>query len=144
MTNKYLNSSNRGNDMTSGFLEILMYVGIFIVLIIIMGIVSIVIDWTKERFPNKEEKIDSILINGMFFTPIVIIALVVGVLFFSTIGEGGGVRHEDYSGHDTYNYNDNSPGTHFVKPYNRSDGTPVRGHYRSNPDGNPYNNLNAP
>jgi hypothetical protein len=38
----------------------------------------------------------------------------------------------------------NAQGYHYVRPYYRHDGTPVRGHYRSNPDGNPYNNLNYP
>jgi len=28
----------------------------------------------------------------------------------------------------------------WVNPYTRKDGTEVQGHYRSNPDGNPYNN----
>ena len=28
----------------------------------------------------------------------------------------------------------------WVNPYTRKDGTHVEGHYRSNPDGNPYNN----
>jgi hypothetical protein len=28
----------------------------------------------------------------------------------------------------------------WVDPYTRKDGTQVQGHYRSNPDGNPYNN----
>jgi hypothetical protein len=28
----------------------------------------------------------------------------------------------------------------YVRPYNRHDGTFVPGHYRTNPDGNPYNN----
>jgi hypothetical protein len=32
----------------------------------------------------------------------------------------------------------------YVKPYVRSDGTVVRGHMRSAPDGNPYNNYSYP
>lgn len=32
----------------------------------------------------------------------------------------------------------------WVDPYNRKDGTQVQGHYRSNPDGNPYNNYSFP
>ena len=32
----------------------------------------------------------------------------------------------------------------WVDPYNRKDGTQVQGHYRSNPDGNPYNNYSYP
>ena len=32
----------------------------------------------------------------------------------------------------------------WVEPYRRKDGTPVRGHRRSNPDGNPYNNWSFP
>ena len=31
-----------------------------------------------------------------------------------------------------------------VDPYTRKDGTQVQGHYRSNPDGNPYNNWSYP
>jgi hypothetical protein len=31
-----------------------------------------------------------------------------------------------------------------VKPYTRKDGTQVQGYYRSNPDGNPYNNWSYP
>ena len=31
-----------------------------------------------------------------------------------------------------------------VEPYTRNDGTFVGGHYRSNPDGNPYNNWSYP
>lgn len=34
------------------------------------------------------------------------------------------------------------PGTHSVEGYYRSDGTYVRGHMRSNPNGNSFNNLN--
>lgn len=32
----------------------------------------------------------------------------------------------------------------WVNPYVRKDGTYVGGHYRSNPDGNPYNNWSYP
>jgi hypothetical protein len=32
----------------------------------------------------------------------------------------------------------------WVDPYTRKDGTQVQGHYRSNPDGNPYNNWSYP
>jgi hypothetical protein len=32
----------------------------------------------------------------------------------------------------------------WVRPYTRKDGTYVDGHYRSNPDGNPYNNWSYP
>ncbi len=32
----------------------------------------------------------------------------------------------------------------WVNPYTRRDGTFVPGHYRSNPDGNPYNNWSFP
>lgn len=32
----------------------------------------------------------------------------------------------------------------WVDPYVRKDGTYVGGHYRSNPDGNPYNNWSYP
>jgi opacity protein-like surface antigen len=32
----------------------------------------------------------------------------------------------------------------WVDPYTRKDGTYVSGHYRSNPDGNPYNNWSYP
>ena len=32
----------------------------------------------------------------------------------------------------------------WVDPYTRRDGTQVQGHYRSNPDGNPYNNYSYP
>jgi hypothetical protein len=32
----------------------------------------------------------------------------------------------------------------WVRGYTRRDGTPVQGHYRSNPDGNPYNNYSYP
>jgi hypothetical protein len=32
----------------------------------------------------------------------------------------------------------------WVDPYTRNDGTYVSGHYRSNPDGNPYNNWSYP
>jgi hypothetical protein len=32
----------------------------------------------------------------------------------------------------------------YVNPYTRSDGTTVQGHYRSVPDGNPYNNYSYP
>jgi hypothetical protein len=32
----------------------------------------------------------------------------------------------------------------WVRPYYKSDGTYVPGHYRSNPDGNPYNNYSYP
>jgi len=32
----------------------------------------------------------------------------------------------------------------WVDPYNRQDGTQVQRHYRSNPDGNPYNNYSFP
>ena len=45
-----------------------------------------------------------------------------------------------FEGDDDY-YAD-SPGTHWVNGYDRSDGTHVNGYERSNPDGNPYNNLN--
>jgi hypothetical protein len=31
----------------------------------------------------------------------------------------------------------------YVQPHVRSDGTAVQGHYRSNPDGNPYNNYSS-
>ena len=31
-----------------------------------------------------------------------------------------------------------------VEPYTRKDGTYIDGHYRSNPDGNPYNNWSYP
>jgi len=44
--------------------------------------------------------------------------------------------------YDVDNYYADSPGTHWVNGYDRSDGTHVRGYERSNPDGNPYNNLN--
>ena len=32
----------------------------------------------------------------------------------------------------------------WVDPYTGRDGTQVQGHYRSNPDGNPYNNYSYP
>jgi hypothetical protein len=32
----------------------------------------------------------------------------------------------------------------WVNPYTRKDGTEVQGHYRSSPDGNPYNNRSFP
>ncbi len=32
----------------------------------------------------------------------------------------------------------------YVNPYVRRDGTEVQGHYRSAPDGNPYNNYSYP
>ena len=32
----------------------------------------------------------------------------------------------------------------WVNPYTRKDGTHVDGHYRSSPDGNPYNNYSYP
>ena len=32
----------------------------------------------------------------------------------------------------------------WVNPYTRKDGTQVQGHYRSSPDGNPYNNYSFP
>jgi hypothetical protein len=32
----------------------------------------------------------------------------------------------------------------WVSPYARRDGTQVQGHWRSNPDGNPYNNWSYP
>jgi hypothetical protein len=32
----------------------------------------------------------------------------------------------------------------WVNPYTRKDGTQVQGHYRSNRDGNPYNNWSYP
>jgi hypothetical protein len=32
----------------------------------------------------------------------------------------------------------------YVRPYTRSDGTYVQGHYRSAPDGNSYNNYSYP
>ena len=32
----------------------------------------------------------------------------------------------------------------WVNPYVRRDGTEVQGHYRSQPDGNPYNNYSYP
>jgi hypothetical protein len=32
----------------------------------------------------------------------------------------------------------------YVNPYVRRDGTQVEGHYRSAPDGNPYNNYSYP
>jgi hypothetical protein len=32
----------------------------------------------------------------------------------------------------------------YVRPYVRSDGTPVQGHFQSQPDGNPYNNYSYP
>jgi hypothetical protein len=32
----------------------------------------------------------------------------------------------------------------WVDPYTRRDGTYIGGHYRSNPDGNPYNNWSYP
>ena len=32
----------------------------------------------------------------------------------------------------------------WVNPYTRKDGTHVEGYYRSNPDGNPYNNWSYP
>ncbi|WP_462410417.1 hypothetical protein [Neobacillus sp. Marseille-QA0830] len=41
---------------------------------------------------------------------------------------------------DNNNYGD-SPGYHHVDGYYRSDGTHVNGYIRSNPDGNPNNNL---
>lgn len=31
----------------------------------------------------------------------------------------------------------------YVNPYTKKDGTQVEGHYRSNPDGNPYNNWST-
>jgi len=31
-----------------------------------------------------------------------------------------------------------------VRPYTRSDGTPMKGHMRSAPDANPYNNYSYP
>jgi len=34
-------------------------------------------------------------------------------------------------------------GSVYVRPYIRSDGTYVEGHYRSTPDGNPYNNWST-
>jgi hypothetical protein len=37
---------------------------------------------------------------------------------------------------------DNGPGYHEVNGYYRSDGTYVEPYIRSNPDGNPYNNIN--
>lgn len=32
----------------------------------------------------------------------------------------------------------------YVRPYVKRDGTMVEGHYRSRPDGNPYNNFSYP
>ena len=32
----------------------------------------------------------------------------------------------------------------YVRPHTRRDGTYVEGHYRSRPDGNPYNNYSYP
>lgn len=32
----------------------------------------------------------------------------------------------------------------YIAPHVRSDGTFVQGHFRSRPDGNPYNNINPP
>ena len=34
-------------------------------------------------------------------------------------------------------------GNHYVNPYTRQDGTNVQGHYRTNPDNNPYNNYGS-
>jgi hypothetical protein len=50
----------------------------------------------------------------------------------------GGDMSDSYEGESG---GSNGPGTHYVEGYYRSDGTYVSGYKRSNPDGNPYNNL---
>ena len=37
----------------------------------------------------------------------------------------------------------NAQGYHYVRPYVRSNGTFVQGHYQTNPDGNIYNNWST-
>ncbi|MED4403718.1 hypothetical protein [Metabacillus fastidiosus] len=63
-----------------------------------------------------------------------ILIIVGGLLFGFVTGGGGGYEEDDY-------YEDD-PGVHWVDEYERSDGTEVDGHWRSNPDDSPYNNLN--
>ncbi|MCA1058125.1 hypothetical protein LCL96_04230 [Rossellomorea aquimaris] len=75
-----------------------------------------------------------------------------GILIISIIGMFGAIFS---FGNDDEGYYDNTPsewgpgadsnnnpGTHQVDGYYRSDGTYVEPYIRSNPDGNPYNNLN--
>jgi hypothetical protein len=38
----------------------------------------------------------------------------------------------------------NAQGYHYVRPYYRHDGTPVQGHYQTNPDGIRSNNWSYP
>jgi len=47
---------------------------------------------------------------------------------------------KNYYGSDSYNSSDDV----WVNGYYRKDGTYVKGHWRSGPDGNPYNNWNFP
>lgn len=57
-------------------------------------------------------------------------------------GEYDGVEYYDLEDSNTDYYYNESPGVHWVDPYERSDGTQVEGHWRSNPDDSIYNNLN--
>ena len=36
-----------------------------------------------------------------------------------------------------------NPNYHYVQPHQRQDGSTVSGHYRTNPDRDPYNNYNT-
>ncbi|MDY0407654.1 hypothetical protein ACFFIS_06775 [Virgibacillus soli] len=128
--------------MLNGIIQVLMYIGFFIGGLVIIGIIYVLVEGIKKLFPNHEEKEDSILMTGMFFTPIIIIGIIGVTILFSVIFDGSSVDQE-YDSYETYDeYGDDSPGIHYGEPYPRSDGTPVKGHYRSNPDGSPYNNLN--
>ncbi|RHW38718.1 hypothetical protein D1B33_07545 [Lysinibacillus yapensis] len=71
------------------------------------------------------------------------------LLFNKISGENGG-KKEHYRYYPGKEYEaddpgaeDDYPGYHYVDDYYRSDGTHVESHFRSNPDGNPDNNLNS-
>ncbi|MFJ8264770.1 hypothetical protein [Peribacillus asahii] len=85
--------------------------------------------------------------NGCGCGCLFFILIIIGGFLFGVVSGGGSGGYEDdyyeedYYEEDYYDY-DEDPGVHWVDDYERSDGTEVDGHWRSNPDGDPYNNLN--
>lgn len=80
-------------------------------------------------------------IAQMFFGVGVAICLGIGFYYQLSSGDDDYYYFYDAPSSGTNSYT-TSPGVHYVEGYYRKDGTYVRPHIRSNPDGNPYNNLN--
>ena len=95
---------------------------------------------TFRRADTSIFKQTSLVTKWIVAVPLSIaLVLMISLAPLALMGSGGGGGNQDDVYESPYNPN---PDTHKVDPYYRSDGTPVQGHNRSNPDEYKSNNLN--